>query len=63
MNGDWSDTKPLNTHDSAQFEVELVGKIEDLTSELNHLKTLCWNVCYGDDFVGALEKLKQEIDE
>lgn len=62
-NGDWSDTKPLNRHDSAKFEVELVEKIEQLTSELNHLKTLCWNVCYGEDMWGAIDKLKQEIGE
>ena len=63
MSGDWADTQPKPTTDRTQSSIELVGKIEDLTSELNHLKTLCWNVCYGEDMWGAIDKLKQEIDE
>ena len=61
--GDWADTKPKQTTDRTQSTIELVNLYEDLTSELNHLKTLCWNVCYGEDMWGAIDKLKQEIEE
>ena len=61
--GDWADTKPKQTTDRTQSMIELVNLYEDLTGQLNHLKTLCWNVCYGENFIGALDNLKKEVDK